>query len=269
MSPALFDVLRIPLLRGREFTPADDEHATHVVIVSRRLGEALWPGRTPIGKLLVWPNLSGAPRPPLLVVGEVADTKHASLADAEPPLVMYVPYAQERPTNLSLLVRTRDGTPMSAARIRRIVAGVAPSARVEDPRPLGSVIAMTLEPQRLASMWIGAFGSVALVLAAVGLYGVVAQGVLQRRRELAVRTALGARPRAIARLVIGEGLALGAAAPWRDSRRRYSRCSWCARSSTAWGHSMRARWPWPPRCSRPWCSSRVGFPPGARRVSIR
>ena len=204
-------MLRIPLLRGREFTPADDEHATHVVIVSRRLGEALWPGRTPIGKLLVWPNLSGAPRPPLLVVGEVADTKHASLADAEPPLVMYVPYAQERPTNLSLLVRTRDGTPMSAARIRRIVAGVAPSARVEDPRPLGSVIAMTLEPQRLASMWIGAFGSVALVLAAVGLYGVVAQGVLQRRRELAVRTALGARPRAIARLVIGEGLALGAA----------------------------------------------------------
>ncbi|HEX5180932.1 MAG TPA: ADOP family duplicated permease [Gemmatimonadaceae bacterium] len=210
VSPALFAVLHIPLLRGREFTSADDEHAAHVVIVSRRLGEALWPGVNPIGKLLVWPNLSGAPRPPLLVVGEVADTKHASLADAEPPFVMYVPYTQERPTNLSLLVRTRDGAPVSAAWIRRIVAGIAPSARVEEPRPLGSVIAMTLEPQRLASLWIGAFGSLALVLAAVGLYGVVAQGVLQRRRELAVRTALGARPRAIAWLVIGEGLSLGA-----------------------------------------------------------
>ena len=210
ISPALFDVLRVPFLRGRAFTSSDNERSTRVVIVSRRLAEALWPGQNPIGKLLVWPNVSGAPRPPLVVVGEVADTKHASLADADPPLVMYVPYTQEPMTNLYLLVRTRSGAPASPAWMRRIVAGLAPAARVEDAKPLADLITTTLEPQRVASIWIGAFGSIALLLAAIGLYGIVAQGVVQRRRELAVRTALGARPRAIAALVIGEGLAIGA-----------------------------------------------------------
>ena len=211
VSPSLFGVLRIPLLRGRAFTSSDDEHSTRVVIVSRRLADALWPGQNPIGKLLDWPNLAGAPRPPLLVVGEAADTKHASLADAQPPLVMYLPYVQEPMTKLFFLVRSRSGAPMSAAWMRRIVAGVAPTVTVENPRPLANVIALTVQPDRLASVWIGVFGGIALLLAAVGLYGVVAQGVLQRRRELAVRGALGATPRAIAALVIGEGLQLGGA----------------------------------------------------------
>jgi len=145
------------------------------------------------------------------VVGVAADTKHASLADAAPPLVMYVPYEQEPLANLFLLVRSKSGAPVSAAWMRAIVAHVAPAAMAHDPKPLTSVTALTLEPQRAAGIWIGAFGALALLLAAIGLYGVVAQDVLQRRRELAVRTALGADPRTIASLVVGEGLVLGAA----------------------------------------------------------
>lgn len=207
VSPALFDVLRIPLLRGRAFTDADDEHAARVVIVSSRLARALWPGQDAIGRQLVWPKLKGAPRPPLRVVGVAADIMHASLADAEPPLVMYVPTAQEpTPGGMFLLLRSRSGSTVPASVVRQIIASVAPAAAVHAPVPLTSHIADQVVPQRRASAWIGVFGLIALLLAAIGLYGVVAQGVHQRTRELAVRSALGATAGEIARMVVGEGL---------------------------------------------------------------
>lgn len=210
VSPALFDVLRIPLLRGRAFTDRDDARSPRVVIVSQRLASALWPNADPIGKMLVWPKLKGDERPPLRVVGVVADTRHASLADREPPLVMYVPYQQEPLGNMFLLMRSRNRVPPSESTVRQIVASVDPMAAVHSPSPLVDHLMATVEPQRRATQWIGAFGAIALLLAGIGLYGVVAQGVIQRTRELAIRGALGATPRSIGRLIVGEGVMLAA-----------------------------------------------------------
>ncbi|HEU4630323.1 MAG TPA: ADOP family duplicated permease [Gemmatimonadaceae bacterium] len=208
LSPGFFDVMRIPLLRGRDFTARDDERSAPVAIVNRRLAAALWPGQDPIGQYLAWPAAAGAPRPPLRVVGVVADTRDLSLTSV--PLAMYVPFLQHPGSNLGLVVRARGNAPVSASTLRRLVADVDPGVAVLGGRTLLDRLRAELAPQRTASAWVGVFGVIALLLAAIGLYGVVAQGVVQRTRELAVRAALGATPRGLLRLVLGDGLRLAA-----------------------------------------------------------
>jgi predicted permease len=210
VSEDFFEVMRIPLVRGRTFTAGDDERSTPVAIVSRRLAESLWPGEDPIGRFVAWPAAEGPARPPLRVVGVAADTRDVSLT-GEPPLAMYLPFAQ-RPGSSpsSLIARGRGGTPVPASTLRRVVASVDPAMAVSGGRTLLDRLRAELQPQRTASAWIGVFGAIALLLAAIGLYGVVAQGVLQRTRELAVRSALGASPRGIFATVLGDGLRLAA-----------------------------------------------------------
>jgi predicted lysophospholipase L1 biosynthesis ABC-type transport system permease subunit len=128
---------------------------------------------------------------------------------------MYVPYTQHPGSYVGLLLRGRGGTAVSEATLRRIVAAVDPNATVLGGRTLDDRLRDEVRPQRTASAWIAVFGGTALLLACIGLYGVVAQGVVQRTRELAVRSALGATPREILGTVLGDGMrlaALGAAA---------------------------------------------------------
>jgi predicted permease len=209
VSPGFFDVMRIPLLRGRSFTAGDDTRSDPVVIVSRRLADALWPRADPIGRLVAWPAVEGPPRPPLRVIGVAADTRDVSLAD-EPPLAMYIPFTQRPERGLILVVRGRGDRPVSSATVGRLVAAVDPGVTVLGTRTLDDRLRGEVRPQRTASAWIGVFGAIALLLAAIGLYGIVAQSVLQRSRELAVRSALGASPRGILMAVLGDGMRLAA-----------------------------------------------------------
>jgi predicted permease len=205
ISPSLFSVMGIPIVRGRAFTAHDDGQSPAVVVVSQRLAETLWPGQDALGKMLVLPVAKGPPHAPMRVVGVAHDTRHASLME-DPPPMMYVPIAQRPFSYAYLVLRARNDAPIRATSIRRILGDVPDRLAVHDGIWIADRIADELRPQRVASAWIGTFGAIALLLAALGLYGVVAQGVLQRTRELAVRTALGATPAGIVRLVIGDGM---------------------------------------------------------------
>jgi len=212
VSPNLFAVMRIPIVLGRPFAARDDEHAPPVVVVSRRLAEMLWPNENPIDRYLEWPvTRAGAPpRPPLRVVGVAADTRHSGLLN-DPPPMMYVPFTQqaELGQQLALLVRGRDGRAPLPAVAESLVAHIDPQLT----RFSGTVrehVDSGVSSERTASIWIGVFGIVALLLAAVGLYGVISQATVQRTRELAVRTALGATRARLVASVIADGGRLAA-----------------------------------------------------------
>lgn len=206
VSGDFFDVMRVPLVRGRAFLTSDDERSPPVAIVSRRLADALWPAQDPVGRLLVWPSGNATARPPLRVVGVAADTRDLSLTGS--PLAMYVPFRQRPHSSLVLAVRAHGDSPVPPSTLRRIVADIDPRVAMLGGQTLHEQLRNETRPQRTASAWIGVFGALALLLASLGLYGVVAQGVLQRRRELAVRAAVGASPGRILATVLGDGMRL-------------------------------------------------------------
>ena len=136
-------------------------------------------------------------------MGVAADTRHSVLG-GDVPLVMYVPFDQQDVRYADLIVRGRAGPP-SAIIMRRVAAAVDPAVPAFRLTTMQERIVNSVLAQRSASMWIGALGLIALALASIGLYGVASQSVLQRRRELAVRSALGATPGELAALVMREG----------------------------------------------------------------
>jgi putative ABC transport system permease protein len=204
ISEDFFRVMRVPVVEGREFTAQDDDSAPHVTILSRRLADTLWPGQNPIGGFVAWPAVTGAPRPPLEVVGVARDTQDLESGGA--PLALYVPFAQQPGRNLALAVRTANDRPFVTADFVRLGASVDPDVNIRGGQTLRDRLESEMAPEHTASVWIAVFGSIALLLAAIGLYGVIAQSVSQRRREFAMRSALGALPRDILAMVLAEGL---------------------------------------------------------------
>jgi predicted permease len=209
VSPSLFAVLRLPILFGRGFDANDDDRRPMVAVVSRTLAETLWPNQPAIGQYISWPTPKGPPRPPLQVVGVVADLRRASTSGS-PALALYVPFAQHPSTNRLLLLRGRGSVPPAVSVPARLVAGVDQRVVVLGERTLVDFLDGEMHVPRIASAWVGVFGVIALLLASIGLYGVVAQSVHHRTRELAVRSALGATPGGLLGLVLGEGTRLAA-----------------------------------------------------------
>lgn len=207
VSESFFRVMRMRVSPGRGFAPTDTRTSEAVVIVSRRMADVLWPAADPLGKVLTWNPITGPARPPLRVIGVAEDTREASLSEP-PPLAMYLSIEQRPAARLNLLVRGRNGTPVPASSIRQLVASIDPRVTVLGGQTLRDRLQSHVRPQRTASAWVGVFAVLALLLAAIGLYGVVMQGVLQRTRELAVRSALGATPRRILAMVLASGAQL-------------------------------------------------------------
>jgi predicted permease len=203
-----FRTLGIPVLRGREFSDADRENAPAVGIINERLARRLWPDEDPIGKRLAAPNYSGAPRPPVEIVGVVKDTRHRSLL-TEPPPILYLPELQSYDGRATLVIRTQGDPSGLIAAFHSEVAALDPNLPVVAVKTMSQQIASTLWQQQMAAGLIGTFGILALVLAALGLYGVVAQFVAQRSREIAIRIAIGADPGDVIRLVVKRGSILG------------------------------------------------------------
>ena len=209
VSEGYFDLMRLRVEPGRDFTAADDEGGELVVILGRRLAGALWPNQEALGQYISWPTAEGPDRAPLRVVGVAEDTRPL-LPGGEVPAFMYVPFAQHPSLGASLVVRTREGGPVDEATWRRVASSAASAGSAYGTSTLYQRLSTELSGERTASAWVGVFGLIALLLAALGIYGVLSQSVLQRTRELAVRSTLGATPASMIAMVGGEALRLAA-----------------------------------------------------------
>jgi putative ABC transport system permease protein len=210
VAPRYFQTLGIPLLRGRDFTEADKGGAPAVAIINEKLAEKLWPGESALGKRLAAPALNGPPLPAVEIVGIARDTRYRTLLADAPP-ILYFPVLQAYDGRTTLVVHTTGDGAGLAQTIRGEVAAIDRNLPLFAVKSMSEQVAATLWQQRMAAGLIGLFGALALVLAAVGLYGIVSHSVAGRTREIGIRMALGANRTNIVGLIVRQALALALA----------------------------------------------------------
>lgn len=203
ISPQWFRTMKVPLHAGREFTAADNAQAPKVVIVNEAFAKRFWPNQNPVGKNII----VGRGPQPSEVVGVAADVKNKGLAQ-DTQVQLYLPFQQLPWGNMNLLVRTGPEPHSMASTIRAQVAAVDADQPVTSIQTVEELMDTSRAQPRFTMLLFGAFSATALVLCVIGIYGVLAYTVAQRRQELGIRLALGAERSDILRLVIRQGLTL-------------------------------------------------------------
>lgn len=207
IAPNYFDVLQIPLIKGRVFTDSDTQNAMHVAIVNEALARKEWPGQNPLGKRIkiAWNEASW-----LTVVGVSGNVRTQGLEANFFPEI-YAPYTQHPwlKTPRQLLIRTNVNPLAVVPSIRRVIGELDPDQPIADIRTLEAVTLQPLALRRFLTDLLSGFAAMALLLAAVGVYGVMAYSVTQRLREMGIRIALGATQANVLRIILADGLRCG------------------------------------------------------------
>ena len=207
VSGGYFQAVGMRLMGGRTFDAHDDANAPHVAVIDQALASILYPGRSPLGE-----RLGGSSAGTVTIVGVVSNVHQASLTNKPSP-GLYLPVAQAAGylTQSMVLVVRAAGDPLAIVPgVRRAILETDPAQPVYDIRTLAAVIAASMSSRRLDTLLLGALAATALLLAAIGLYGLMASSVAGRTREIGVRIAIGGRARDVLRLVIAKGLFLTA-----------------------------------------------------------
>ena len=215
VDPYFLRAAGVPLLAGREFAATDERGAARVVMVNQTLADRLFPGEDPIGKRIAWTGdvlrftpISGDWR---TIVGVVANTQDGGL-DAEPRAAVFTPFAQEMAIGGGLVIRADNDVAALTPAVMRIVRRIAPAAPIENVMTVAQIKDQSVSPRRLNAVLLSSFGILAVIIAAVGIAGVLAFSVSARTTEIGIRMSLGAESGRVQRMILKEGgvlLAIG------------------------------------------------------------